>query len=241
MPGSPVGSCAERGGEPSASPEAPTLSWLGPPTHPSQVLQVAPGNPSQERPPGSRYPAKGPKATRFAWPLPASRCHPLPGPRNLSLLPTVQPRGPGQALCVTREWKAMCFHQTLLLSPLSTPLAPGPESAFCWTRHHRSLARLLPRPLSHPTPPPAARLSLNFSFFLPRTGNCETVRESPGGFGSKRSSAVLRRAQRAAVNVTLSPSSCTCRLPRPLRFTGGSPGARGFSDGRESYYVFSSQ
>lgn len=61
---------------------------------------------------------------------------------------------------------------------------------------------------------------LLFFFFLPGTGNCETARESPGGFSSKRSPAVLRRAQRTGLNVTLSPSSAPAGRPGP----SGSPG-----------------
>lgn len=92
----------------------------------------------------------------------------------------------------------------------------------------------LPQPLPPPPPaPPLASLSIS-PFFLPCTGNCEPVRESPGVFSSKRYPAVLRRAQRATVNVTLSPCSCTCRPSRPLRFTRGSPSARRFSGGRRA-------
>lgn len=132
--------------------------------------------------------------------------------------PVTQPRGPRRALRVAGERRAICFHQMLFLLPLTTPLAPLPKSGF----------RLEPPHLCENQPlSPSSRclpLSLNFSFFffffLPGTGNCETARESPGGFSSKRSPAVLRRAQRTGLNVTLSPSSAPAGRPGP----SGSPG-----------------
>lgn len=85
------------------------------------------------------------------------------------------------------------------------------------------------------------QLLSSFPFFFYRIQVIVSRRESPGVFSSKHSAAVLRRAQRIEVNVTLSTLQLHLLLPRPLRFIGGSPGARRFSDGKECYYVFSSQ
>lgn len=107
------------------------------------------------------------------------------------------------ALCVTKKWRVICFYQTLFLSLLSTlwllSQSPPLNGAAMASPFSTENLPLLP-------------VSLSISpFFLPRTGNCETVRESPGVFSSKRSPAVLRGAQSPAVNVTLSPCSCTCQ------------------------------
>ena len=130
--------------------------------------------------------------------------------------PAPQPVGPRGALCVAHKRRAICFHQTLFLSPLTTPLAPQPKSTSHLEPPH--LCKNQPLSPSSRCPPPF--LNFSFFFFLLGTGNCEKARESPGGFSSKRSPAVLRRAQRTALNVTLSPSSAPAGRSGP----SGSPG-----------------
>lgn len=132
--------------------------------------------------------------------------------------PAPQPVGPRRALCVARKRRAICFHQTLFLSPLTTPIGSSAKVNLSFGTSS-SLQESAPFSLL-PLPSSLSQFLLFFFFFLLGTGNCETARESPGGFSSKRSPAVLRRAQRTALNVTLSPSSAPAGRPGP----SGSPG-----------------
>lgn len=188
---------------------------------------------------GSRCPAPDPESTRLTRSLPPE---PAPPPTAQICSLFLQTHGPGTQLSVLLESGEQlvstkhCFSCSFLPPWLLCQSLPLIGTAMASPAPRGSAPFSLGR-----SPSLSSCLSLNFSSFLPRIGNCETVTESSRVFSSKRYPAVLRRAQRTEVNVTLSPSSCTCWPPRPLRFTGGSPSARRFSDGKESYYVFSSQ
>lgn len=181
------------------------------------LLPFTAANPPWEHPPGTHQPHQA--SGHHAWicglsPLLLSgqrtRCH-------------LHVAGKPRAICLPSAVSNRFF------------LPRWPLCALNWKHHGlpSSTENLLLSPSATLPPPPLLPLS-QFLLFLPCTGNCEPVRESPGVFSSKRYPAVLRRAQRTAVNVTLSPCSCTCWPPRPLRFTRGSPSARRFSGGRRA-------
>lgn len=89
---------------------------------PCWVLQVVTGIC-----PGSRCPAAGPNAAR--QPLPPRPVPPSFLDSQPLSPPAPQPVGPRRALCVfARKWRAICFHQTLFLSPLTTPTGSSAQS-----------------------------------------------------------------------------------------------------------------
>ena len=98
--------------------------------------------------------------TRLVQPLPPQPIPPGFLDSQTLSPPAPQPVGPRGALCVAHKRRAICFHQTLFLSPLTTPLAPQPKSTSHLETPH--LCKNQPLSPSSRCPPPF----LNFSFFF---------------------------------------------------------------------------
>lgn len=133
------------------------------------------------------------------------------------LPPAPQPVGPRRALCVVSASGEQFVSTKRCFYRLTTPIGSSAKvNSSVW-----NLLICKNQPLS-----PSSRCPLPFSiflfffFFFAGPGNCETMRESPGGFSSKRSSSSQKGTKNRA-ECHIESLQRTCRPPRPLRFTGG--------------------
>ena len=164
--------------------------------------------------PGSRCPTAGPNAACPAS-VPSAGATWLPG--LSASLPSRSPtcRTTRGSLCHPQA-ESNLFPPNAVSIALDHPVGSSAKVNLSFG-NSSSLQESAPFSL---LPLPSSLSQFLLFFFLLGTGNCEKARESPGGFSSKRSPAVLRRAQRTALNVTLSPSSAPAGRPSP----SGSPG-----------------